>query len=208
MKTLLPLVQGWIAQFGYFSAVPALFLDATGVPWPWVVLCLLAGSAGLNVTVLIAVGFVLLSAWDHAFYWLGALGKRHALPKLEAKFPPIGDAAHAASQAVQTRGVTTLLFGRFLPVIGRVIGLGAGLSGMNYLRFIILDALGCALVSVGFGAAASLLGRQFVDDPRFALALNVVIGGFVAFLLFSGARYGLQKMHARDAKRRAEITET
>ena len=185
MNGTLDLVRGWLTEMGYASLFPALFLDATGVPWPWVFLCALSEEAKLNVPMLLALGVMALSAWDHTCYWLGATAGTRLLNWLKTRVPALCNAAESATKTVTERPLFSVVLGRFIPVAGRLLGFGAGMAGMNYAKFIALDAIGVLITIVGFGLPAHLLGRQVVSDPRFASALNVVLAGAaVAFGLY------------------------
>src|SRR4028118_294836 len=173
MDDTLKLVGNWLTQYGYFATVPALLFDATGVPWPWVVLMLLSDEAGLNTFTMLALGFAVLSLWDHGLYWLGLTGGRRALHSLEARFAWMQGTASRAASAVAQQPFVSVGFGKFLPVVGRFVGLGAGLCEMNYLKFCLYDALSVGITVLGFGWAAHLLGRQILDDPRLDVILRL-----------------------------------
>lgn len=182
----------WTNQYGYHAVAPALLVDPGGVPWAWIFLLLLAEEAGKNVPLLLAYGFVVLSLCDHLLFWVAARGGPLLMRRIEAKRPKLHDSFQKAEAAVRDNAILAVVFGRFLPFIGRWIGIGAGLSGVSWARFAVLDAIGVALTVVGFGLAAHFIGRETIDSPWFhQMVLGAFIGGTV--LTLGGCALGAWK---------------
>jgi membrane protein DedA with SNARE-associated domain len=187
----------WTNRYGYGAVVPALLLDPGGVPWPWVVLMLLAGKAGLNVPLLMMWGFVLLSAVDHALYWVAAIGRRPLMNKVKRRFPGFAECLEKAETEVRRRGILAITLGRFLPIVGRWVGVGAGLADVPWVTFAVLNAAGVGLTVVGFGLAAHLIGRKTIDSPWFQ---EMVGGAFIVGTVCTLAFIAWNLYRARCAK--------
>lgn len=170
-----------LGQYGY-HAVPFLLLaDPAGVPWGWIFLLLLAGEAGKNIPILLFYGLFVLIAFDHALYWLGLLGGRKLVRWVGRKKPSWKAPLRAARRNVRDRGTLAVIFGRYLPFIGRYVGLGAGLSGMNYVRFAVYDLAGAGLTVFGFGVGSHLIGKQAIKNPiYFQIAVIVAFLGLLS----------------------------
>lgn len=166
----------WTGEYGYHAVVPALLADPAGVPWAWIFLLLLAGEAGKNVPLLLGYGVLVLCAWDHAGYWLGCLGAKSLVPRLLCRFPRLKPCFEGAEQAVSRNVAASILFGRYVPVVGRWVGVGAGLAQVPYAHFAAWDLGGAALTSIGFGLGAHLVGHAVLDAPWFPQA---VLGAFM-----------------------------
>lgn len=164
--------QEWIGHYGYGAVLPAMLIDPTGIPWAWIFLMLLAGEAGKSVPLMLALGFTTVSAFDHIFYWIGARGGRPLMKKLRQKYPKIANGVEQAERAVHDNGLFSVVIGRFLPFVGRYVGLGAGLSGLSYARFALYDAIGAGIIAIGFGWGAHLIGRKTINQPWFAPAVG------------------------------------
>ena len=177
----------WTASYGYHAAVPALLADPAGVPWAWVFLLLLAAEAGKSVPLLLVYGVLIVCAADHALYWLGRLGSHSLLPRLSQRFPKVGNNCTKAEKAVRENVAATILFGRYLPLVGRWIGVGAGLAGVPYARFSLWELGGASLTVVGFGLPSHLAGRAVLDAPWFPQAVLIA---FVAGTLSTAALVG------------------
>jgi membrane protein DedA with SNARE-associated domain len=171
----------WVGEYGFHAVVPSLLIDPAGVPWAWIFLILFAGAAGLNIWGMMLYGFVVLSLFDHALYWVGLKGGRPLVNKISLRFPKLAQALEKAEAAMRGRGVWAVTFGRYLPIIGRWVGAGAGLANVPYAKFAFFDAIGVALTVVGFGLPTHLVGAQIKDEPWFpqAVALTFVIGTVV-----------------------------
>ena len=162
----------WVGQYGYHAVVPTLLIDPAGVPWAWVFLILFAGAAKLHIPAMLFYGFVILSVFDHALYWLSLKGGRPLVDKIGQRFPKVAVALTKSEEAMRGRGIWMVTFGRYLPIVGRWVGAGAGLAKVSYARFALYDALGVGLTTVGFGLPTHLVGEQIMDEPWFPQAIG------------------------------------
>ena len=205
MDSIIEVAKGqaieWTRQYGYHAVVPSLLVDPAGVPWAWIFLLLLASEAGKNLFVLFAYGCAVLSVTDHALYWLGVWGEKSALPRLFRRFPVLQGHFENAENAVRQNVVWTIIFGRYLPFVGRWIGVGAGLARVPYAKFALCDAFGVGITVVGFGSLAYWLGRKTLNAPWFHQALlGAFIGGSLLTLL-------IVVWKARASKRLAQVAD-
>ncbi|HEX8835232.1 MAG TPA: hypothetical protein VF719_13575 [Abditibacteriaceae bacterium] len=180
----------WLALYGDMAVVPALLLDATGVPWLWIFLMLLAEKAGKNIWVLLIYGTAVMTAFDHLMYGIGALGGRRLLRRVGHRFPKVSNSVVACERAIQGRAGWAVTIGRFLPLVGRYVGIAAALVGMSYARFAVLDFVGVAITVIGFGLLAHFVGEKTLDQPWFAEALGYfLIAGIVLTVAFLAWQY-------------------
>lgn len=169
----------WLSAYGYHAVVPALLADPGGVPWAWVFLMLLAHEAGKSVPLMLIYGFSVLTVTDHVLYWIGVKGGQPLLHIVEKRWPGLADNLEGAAKTVREKGLLAVLIGRFLPVVGRFVGIGAGLADIPYAKFALFDAGGVLLTVAGFGGFAHLVGKGTIDAPWFPGAVcGVFIGGF------------------------------
>jgi membrane protein DedA with SNARE-associated domain len=167
----------WTNSYGYGAVVPALLLDPGGVPWPWIFLMLLAGKAGLNIPLLMLCGFLVLSVVDHVLYWIAAIGRKPLMNKIEKRSPKLAECLQKAEDEVRKRGLWAIPLGRFLPIVGRWVGVGAGLADVPWTTFAVLNSVGVCLTVVGFGLAAHIVGSKTIDSPWF----HEMVGGAFIF---------------------------
>jgi membrane protein DedA with SNARE-associated domain len=175
----------WVHQYGYHAVIPVLVADPAGVPWAWIFLLMLAPEAHLNSGWLLAYGFLVLTVNDHLLYWAGALGGRPLVARLGQRWPKLERAMLSAEDAMNGRGIWAVVVGRYLPLIGRWIGVGAGLAKVSFWRFALYDAMGVALTVIGFGAAANFIGHQLAHHAWFpqAVAATFALSTLVTLLL-------------------------
>src|SRR5688572_8235593 len=93
----------WLSLYGDMAVVRALLLDATGVPWLWILLMLLAEKAGKNIWVLLIYGTAVMTAFDHLMYAIGSIGGRPLLRRVGMRFPKVSRSVSACERAIQGR---------------------------------------------------------------------------------------------------------
>ncbi len=184
MHSLEPQILDWLNSYGYGAALPAVLSDPAGIPWAWVFLMLLAQKAGKNVTVMLFLGFGTLWTCDLLLYLIGARWGTKLIALLAEKRPSWKEVLDKAGAQMQKRGAFAVIIGRYLPLVGRWVGLGAGMAHVPPGRFALYSAIGAALSAFGFGIPAHLLGRQIVDNPLLMpLALGCCVVGMFGGLL-------------------------
>lgn len=169
----------WLAKYGYWATVPALLADPAGVPWFWIFLMLLAEKAGRSLTLLFALGMGVVMAFDHLLYWIGAIGGRPLMNKLAQRWPGLACGIDQAEKVMLGRGAWAIALGRFLPLVGRYVGVAAGLIRVPYSRFAFYDAIGAAITVVGFGLVAHFVGEKTIDQPWFPAVLVITFVGSI-----------------------------
>lgn len=181
-------IQALVEQYGYHAVPFAIFVDATGIPWAWIFLLLVAEEGGKNVPLMLLYGFAVLMAFDHILYWMGALGGQKLVRKICQRKPDWAPVFEATRDNVHKRGALAVILGRYLPYAGRLIGFGAGLSAMNYAKFSLYDALGAAISAFGFGLVAHFVGRKTIEHPNF---YPIVVGAMAVVTVLSIAGVGI-----------------
>ncbi|RYG75089.1 DedA family protein [bacterium] len=187
----------WMAQYGYHAVPFAILSDPAGIPWAWIFLMLLAEEAGKNIWIMLFYGFSVLMAADHILYWVGIYGGQKLVNRVCAKRPNWAENFAASRENIRKHGPAAVIFGRYLPLVGRWMGLGAGLAGMNYARFSLYDAIGAAISAFGFGLLAHFVGRKTIEHPYFYPILVAVVAGATLFTIMG---LGISWMKARRAK--------
>jgi membrane-associated protein len=193
-------IVDWLARYGYGAGALAVLSDATGIPWAWVFVMLLAQQAGKSVIGMLLVGFFTLFAWDVALYFVGWKWGTRLLDWLQTRKPKWEQTLETARTQVGKRGALAVIVGRYLPFIGRWVGMGAGMAGVPPLPFALYSLLGCAISAFGFGIPAHFLGRQFVDNPLvkqgMLIACSVGVLSGVLVLVWNAVR---SRLKARES---------
>jgi membrane-associated protein len=189
-------IQLWMQEWGYHAVVPSLLVDPAGVPWAWIFLMLLAEQARMNIALVLLYGFFVLMLSDHVLYWIGSLGSHKLLPRFYTRWPGLEEKVEHACHEVTKRGAFAIVFGRYIPFVGRWTGLGAGLAGVPYAKFALLDAIGAGISVFGFGILAHVVGRETMNHPLFH---EVLLGLVVAASLATGIGFILARYIRRPA---------
>jgi membrane protein DedA with SNARE-associated domain len=181
-------------RHGYLFLFTYIFAAAAGLPLPADPLILLMGAMVGNhryffVPALLAAVVPALIA-DTLWYELGRFKGRSILGML-CRISLEPDACVRNTEAAfAKRGAGTLLFAKFVPGMGLVSVSLAGVTGIEYWRFLLADAAGCTL----WAGAYLLLGRIFyrqVDSLVLLLGLFGRRAGLVILTLI--ALYVLMK---------------
>jgi membrane protein DedA with SNARE-associated domain len=129
-------------------------------------------------------GFMVLSVVDHVLYWIAAVGRKPLMDKVQKRSPKLAECLEKAEDEVRKRGLWAIPLGRFLPIVGRWVGVGAGLADVPWTTFAVLNAVGVGLTVVAFGLAAHIVGSKTIDSPWFH---EMVGGAFIFGTIFTVA---------------------
>lgn len=190
-ETLFNLISHWYVSTGYLGIILAMALESCCIPLPSEIVMPLAGlfvatSAAtatgrlslIGVALAGAVGCLLGSA---VAYGIGASGGRPLLLKY-GKYVLISQAdSDRADRWFAKYGSPVAFFSRLLPVIRTYISLPAGVSRMNFTKFMIYTFLG----SLPWSLALAYLGYVFGPalQQKMASLSNVFHGLDVVIIL-------------------------
>lgn len=196
-------VKGWVESFGPAVVGLGSTLDNTGVPIFYVagMAAAIGVKAKSSLGVIWAAAFVGSVVGDLATYAIG----RYRLTKdqLAAGFLGqtlgMGPALQAGERVMKAWGPLSIVFGRFVPYVGKVLPLLAGSYRMSWFAATASIVVGSFLLTGMYfllGELAVDLVRRRGDAVRFVsmAALLVVLGG----LYFAN-----RLLKAKDAQARA-----
>lgn len=209
---LFNLIQNWYIATGYIGIVLAMALESCCIPLPSEIVMPLAGLFAataevtltgklslIGVSIAGAVGCLIGSA---VAYWIGAAGGRPLLLRY-GKYILISQAdSDRADHWFAKYGSPVAFFSRLLPVVRTYISLPAGISRMNFGKFLLYTFLGSlpwtfALAYVGYIFSAQIkTGIQ--DLSTIFHGLDIVIA--VVFLALVGLYVYRHIQHDREAR--------
>jgi membrane protein DedA with SNARE-associated domain len=206
MEDLLPL----LIQYGYIILFLGMIVDAVGLPFPGDLFLLAAGylasQGAMSVALAIPVAAGAVVVGDSVTFGLGsAVCRREGtfLYRLYCRWTQCTlssqDCFHRVCNVFSTFGKKSIILSKFMWGTRELIPPLAGLSGMNYKLFIVLDLLGVVLWVVSFLLAGYFLGSQAeavfgqVQDVALNAALIVAVGMGVIL----GIRSIKRKRHGR-----------
>lgn len=209
---LLEIMNNWYIATGYIGIVLAMALESCLIPLPSEIVMPLAGlfvTTGMatatgkldlfGVALAGAIGCLIGSA---VAYWIGAAGGRPLVLRY-GKYVLISQAdSDRADRWFAKYGSSVAFFSRLLPVVRTYISLPAGISRMNFGKFMLYTFLGSlpwtfALAYIGylFGPA---LTQKITELSTIFHGLDVVI--IVAFLALVGLYVYRHIKHDRAAR--------
>ena len=179
-----------MTQFFTNNGLPLLFaavlIESFGVPVPGetalIAFGVLASQGHYDIRWVIAVAAAGAIVGDNLGYWLiGRLGGRalferwHWLKKYGDRVLPRGEALMAR------HGGKVVFFGRFVSVLRYTVAWIAGLTKMDWWKFLIWNAAGAIAWATGVGLIAYYLGNSAADAiQRYGLfAVGVIAVGLV-----------------------------
>jgi len=198
-ETLFNLISHWYASTGYLGIILAMAIESCCIPLPSEIVMPLAGlfvatgaatATGrlslIGVALAGALGCLLGSA---VAYGIGASGGRPLLLKY-GKYILISQAdSDRADRWFSKYGSSVAFFSRLLPVIRTYISLPAGISRMNFGKFMLYTFLG----SLPWSFALAYLGYTFGPalQQKMASLSNIFHGLDVVIILVVVVAAGL-----------------
>jgi len=165
-------------------------VESFGIPLPGetalIAFGVLASQGHYSIATVIAVTAIAAMLGDNAGYWLiGRLGGR-ALFERWRWLNRYADRVLPRAEAVMKRhGGKTVFFGRFVAVLRYTVAWIAGLSRMNWWRFLFWNAAGAVTWATTIGLIAYYSGQAAADAiQRYGLysvgaLIVVVIAGWI-----------------------------
>lgn len=206
------LIKYWFNTFGYGGIVLAMALESCLVPLPSEIVMPVAGAfvvgaAGatvhfslIGVALAGAVGCVIGSI---AAYAIGATGGRPFIMRYGKYLLISRHDFDLADRAFNNYGSGITFFSRLLPVVRTYISLPAGITRMNFGRFVLFTFLGSFPWTLGLAYAGEQLGPQYAKlATYFHGADYVIIGLFVVGVAYYIYRH-VKHERAYDARLKA-----
>lgn len=182
-KTIFDLITNWYTTTGYVGIILAMALESCCIPLPSEIVMPLAGYFVYKGTFTLpgvaiagAVGCVIGSAVAYA---IGASGGRPLLLRY-GKYILISKAdSDRADRWFAHYGAPVAFFSRLLPVVRTYISLPAGISRMNFWKFIAFTLLG----SLPWTFALAFVGYKLGDKIQHASQLSTIFHGLDVVIL-------------------------
>lgn len=198
-ETLFNLISNWYVSTGYLGIVLAMAIESCLIPLPSEIVMPLAGffvatnaatATGhlslVGVAFAGAIGCVIGSA---VAYGIGASGGRPLLLKY-GRYLLISKAdSDRADRWFAKYGSSVAFFSRLLPVIRTYISLPAGISRMNFTKFIIYTFLGSLPWSLALAYVGYVFGPAL--QTKMASLSNIFHGLDIVIVLLLLAAAGL-----------------
>ena len=183
-------ITSTFASFGYLAPFFLMALESCNIPIPSEVILPLSGflvGQGLfgfwQAVLAGTLGGTLGSAVS---YWIGALGGRPLMLKYGKYVLISASDAAKADRFFAKYGEATAFFSRLLPVVRTFISLPAGITRMNFPKFLAYTFAGSLLWSIVLVYVGELLGRNWIEVREVLQRFDYVV---VAAVLLAVALY-------------------
>ncbi|HLY66508.1 MAG TPA: DedA family protein [Chloroflexota bacterium] len=189
---IVAIVTSAYGSIGYVGVLVLMAIESCNIPIPSEVILPLAGflvgqhTFSFWPAVLAgAVGGTLGSAVS---YWIGALGGRPLMLKYGRYVLISASDAARADKFFERYGDATAFFSRLLPVIRTFISLPAGITRMNFAKFLTYTFAGSLLWSIVLVYVGEVLGQNWLEVrnvlQRFDYAIAALIVAAVALYIY------------------------
>jgi membrane protein DedA with SNARE-associated domain len=198
--------QSFLVRHGYVTLFGLIFVDQLGAPVPGVPFLLGAGalvaSGQLGFAAALAVAVAASFAADAVWF---ALGRSRGPPSMRflcrvALEPDV--CVRRAETFFERHGARALLLAKFIPGVDLMAPPIAGMVGMSFRRFALLDAIGAAIWAALFlGLGAALHGQiASVTDwfERLGTPLSVGVAGVI--VLYAGWKWAARRRLIRHLR--------
>jgi membrane protein DedA with SNARE-associated domain len=192
-----PFIQNIYESFQWIGVVIMMAIESACIPLPSEIIMPFAGAylvkTGDNWVGILLAGFygaLGCTIGSILAYWVGAKGGRPIVEKY-GKYVLINKHhLHTADRWFEKYGEATAFFSRLIPVVRTFISFPAGVSRMNFVKFVIYTFLG------SFPWSAGLAWAGAVWDPRdirnalrpFDIPIILVILALIAWFVFRTLR--------------------
>jgi membrane protein DedA with SNARE-associated domain len=190
-------IQPYVEEWGYLGVGAALLLEDFGLPLPGetalIVSAVVASGGGLNVFGVFGIGLLAAVVGDSLSYLLGRFAGR-ALVVRFGRYVGLTEKRLAATESFfERRGSWIIVVARFFDGLRQANGLVAGIVGIRWTRFLVLNVIGATLwvgtwTAVGF-AAGEDVGHIYDVVQRYSLVLLVMAAvAFAAYIVWRRLR--------------------
>jgi membrane protein DedA with SNARE-associated domain len=176
----------FFTQYGLPLLAVAVMLESLGIPLPGetvlIAFGVLASQGRYDIRWVIGAAAVGAILGDNLGYWLiGRLGGRALLTRWRW-LRRYSDRVLPRAEALMARhGGKTVFFGRFVSILRTTVAWIAGLSGMNWWRFLFWNAAGGIVWATTVALVAYYLGQASAAAiQQYGLYAGVAIAGVVA----------------------------
>lgn len=185
---------------GWAGVVVAMAIESACIPLPSEVIMPLSGwmlikDLGLGPLHLLWAGFygaLGCTIGSTVAYWVGALGGRPLVVRYGKYVLISAHHLETADRWFAKWGDATAFFSRLLPVVRTFISFPAGVSRMNFPKFLIYTFLGSFPWSLGLAWAGYLAGEHWEEVRRamrpFDIPILAVIAALVILFIYRSLR--------------------
>lgn len=182
-----------LGKLGYFGVFFLMALESACIPIPSEAILPFGGylsSPGytgnrLNLVLVILIGTLGGTAGSAFAYYIGSKGGRPLVDKYAEKLRLSKDKIDKSDNYFNKYGEKIVFYSRLLPIIRTFISLPAGISKMDFKKFISYTFFGSLIWSIILGYAGFVMGKNWVlIRSYFHIADYIVVALIVGFIVY------------------------
>lgn len=182
-------ITGAIAAMGYWGIAIGMAIESANIPLPSEVILPFGGylvhTGRLEFWSAVMAGTVGGTAGSAVSFYIGRYGGRPILIRYGRYVGFSVKHLNMAERWFSRYGEATVFFTRLMPIVRTFISLPAGISGMNFSRFLIYTFLGSLPWSILLTYAGLKLGQNWQAVKPWFHRLDVVVAlGLAALVIY------------------------
>jgi membrane protein DedA with SNARE-associated domain len=163
----MPSIDSLIHQYGLLAVFLGTGLDHSGVPWVLVTAAFIASDGRLQILPLLLYASLAMVLFDHIYYFVGRIFTFSIRKKFTANSKWLNIYNHG-EQLFHRHGGSLIIWGRYVPTVGRFTPLIAGMLGVSYRSFIGYTIVGTIVMLALFGYLTYVIGSPLLYYYRLA----------------------------------------
>lgn len=206
-QIIIPSIEHLYAQVGYLGVLIAMAIESACIPLPSEIIMPLAGwmvyRGVFNLWAAVIAGTAGCTLGSIFAYWVGAWGGRPVLARYGRYVLISEHDLETADHWFARYGDAAIFFSRLLPVVRTFISFPAGVTRMNFAKFVLYTTLGSFPWVLGLAYAGKLMGDNWV-------VVREVLKNFdypIAAIIVAAVAYYIYR-HVKSAAGRQESENT
>ncbi len=176
-NTLGELVTSYIALYGGFGVLLAMFLESSIVPIPSEAVFVTAGALGINLWTIVIFGTIGSTLGAIVGYYIGLKGGRPVIDKIGHYLFITHEKVQRAENAYKKYGGKAVFISRLIPFIPfKVFSITSGILKLDLKEFVLYTFLGTI-------PRAFILGWIGVELTRFKEGVYIAIGAILLLVV-------------------------
>lgn len=191
-----------IEKFGYAGITFLMFLESSFIPIPSEIVMPFAGfvasKGSLNFWVVILCGVLGQMLGATALYLFGKWEGRPLLEKYGKYILVRKKDIDHADRLFEKHGEVIVLVGRLLPGIRMIVSLPAGISRMNYLKFLAYSTLGIIPFTLALAYLGVKLGENWSELKGYFHYIEALIVIVLVYFVYKYVKSHLKKRSEKN----------
>jgi membrane protein DedA with SNARE-associated domain len=176
-----------LQHYGYFAVGGVLLLENIGLPLPGetilIAASLYAASGQLNIILVAIIAIIASSAGSAIGYAIGVYGGRPLAERYGKYVFLTGERLDKTEEFFKRRGWAVVMLGRFVEGVRQAAGVIAGISEMNFWRFLTFTVAGATLWVATWTTVGEVAGDHVTTISHYATYIAEGVGVLIVALI-------------------------